>query len=505
MQREIADALPLPLVGIGRDGRIIGCNRAFRAVFALGSRDLAGDDLFSLREWYFDDPGIHEAWTVVREGRSEARCTFSRDEDRCYEVTVQQVVGLPEGASLLVFSDISDRVQAETDRSQCRAQLEIVNAIIRAATSRMTTVEILDAVLEQVIALLGFDAGAIYLVGDDPLEAELRASLGLCELVFAGAPTLRLDAAPHAGLLDGRACYYETYLDVAHEEGELGVFSAASVPVFADDRVLGIIAVASSNFHRFSYLEREVLEAIGAELGAAVRRGALETELVEAHETAELYLDVITHDLGNLQTAALAQLASLEEALVGASPPAEVPALRELLQRGVAVVRNVGILRRLRTSSEALAPVSLAEALAPALNEGDRMAFVTEGTDVHVMADALLPEVFANLLGNSRKVGATRVGISAEEADGRVVVRISDDGPGIPDAEKERVFARYATGSAPGSGAGLGLWIVRALMERYGGSVVVGDRVPGAPGAGVAFTLDFSAPGTGGASPPRHR
>ncbi len=492
MQPEFVDALPHSVIAIGPEDAIIWCNRAFRVAFALGDGPLAGVRLFSLRDWYFDAPEVHEALAAVREGLPEAVCALSRDGGPVHEVAVRALPSAGDGAALLAFTDISERIRAETDRSRCQAQLEIVNEIIRASTSRMTTAAILEAVLERTLALLGFDAGAVYLVGTDPALAHLRASQGLCDLIYAGAPTLRLDGPPLDALLAGRPCYCETYLDVAHEEGELGVFSAASVPVSADGRTIGLLAVASSNFYRFSPLERDVLEAIGIELGAAVRRGELESAVVSEHRAAELYLDVITHDLGNLQTAALAYTEALAETLASAEHPGLVP-LRETLRRGLSVVRSIGTLRRLRGDAGALAPIRLKTAVEGALADAGGMAVEIAGDGV-VLADPLLVEVFANLFGNSRKFGATRTRVVVEEAADWVVVRVEDDGPGIPDEEKGRVFLRYTTSSTPGSGSGLGLSIVSALMERYGGTVEVRDRVPGRYAEGSAFTLRFRRP-----------
>ncbi|WP_250986035.1 ATP-binding protein [Methanoculleus oceani] len=60
---------------------------------------------------------------------------------------------------------------------------------------------------------------------------------------------------------------------------------------------------------------------------------------------------------------------------------------------------------------------------------------------------------------------------------------------------KEKLFHRFERGMARGKGEGLGLFIVRTLVERYGGKVRVEDRVPGRPeeGAAFRFTLRIAA------------
>ncbi len=490
MEPEIVDALPHPVVAIDRDARVLWANRAFRVAFLLGDQPLEGVRLFTVRDWFFDAPELHQAIAAVGEGLPEASCILSRSGGTVHEVTVRGLGPDGGGAVLLTFTDISGHAGAEADRGRCHAQLAIVNEVIRASTSRLTTDEILAAVLERTVALLGFDAGAVYLVGEEPTVAHLRAAHGLCELVYAGSLTLRLEAPPLDALLEGRACYTETYLDVEHDEGELGVFSAATVPVLADGRTIGLLAIASTSFYRFSPLEREVLEAIGAEIGAAVRRGELEEALVQEHRAAELYLDVITHDLGNLQTAALA---CAEELASGRREPLAA-SLCETLRRGLSIVRRIGTLRRLGGPVRLLEPTRLGSAVDSARVEAGETVVQVDG-DGLVLADELLPEVFANLLGNSRKFGATRVQVRVRELPEWTEVRVEDDGPGIPDPEKEHVFSRYQAGSLPGSGSGLGLTLVSLLMERYRGSVAVEDRVPGNQEEGVAFVLRFRRPG----------
>ena len=90
-----------------------------------------------------------------------------------------------------------------------------------------------------------------------------------------------------------------------------------------------------------------------------------------------------------------------------------------------------------------------------------------------------LRQALANLVANGLRHGS-HVGIEVRESDGRVVVDVSDDGPGVdPDVDP---FARGA--SATGS-SGLGLWLARSIAEAHGGSL---ELVP-APGPGARFRL----------------
>jgi signal transduction histidine kinase len=96
-------------------------------------------------------------------------------------------------------------------------------------------------------------------------------------------------------------------------------------------------------------------------------------------------------------------------------------------------------------------------------------------------------QVLSNLLSNAVAHGAGKpVRISVREADGWAVLAVTDQGPGIAPAEQEQLFQRFerGTGSERG-GYGLGLWIVRQLVQLHGG--VVGMR--SAPGQGATFEV----------------
>jgi signal transduction histidine kinase len=106
-----------------------------------------------------------------------------------------------------------------------------------------------------------------------------------------------------------------------------------------------------------------------------------------------------------------------------------------------------------------------------------------------------LVRVVDNLLENAVKFspadGMVRVSFGAQ--DGHCVLRVADEGPGIPDADKERVFERFcqtATGRAVAArGVGLGLAICRRIVETHGGAIHVEDNAP----RGSVFHVSFPA------------
>jgi signal transduction histidine kinase len=79
----------------------------------------------------------------------------------------------------------------------------------------------------------------------------------------------------------------------------------------------------------------------------------------------------------------------------------------------------------------------------------------------------------------------------SEKDDSTVSISVDDTGPGIADDDKPGIFTRFQRGKSKKSGKGLGLFIARMLVERYGGTIRAEDRVPGSPGEGarIVFTL----------------
>ena len=121
-----------------------------------------------------------------------------------------------------------------------------------------------------------------------------------------------------------------------------------------------------------------------------------------------------------------------------------------------------------------------------------------------VAVDGPLPELWAdpdkvqqmlaNLVENALRHGAGTVTIDlAPEPDGDgVVVTVGDEGEGIPEAAYSRVFTRFWRGGQGTAGTGLGLYIVKGLVEAHGGSVAVGRSPAG--GAEFRFVLPAGTP-----------
>ncbi|GAA5161020.1 ATP-binding protein [Pseudonocardia eucalypti] len=208
--------------------------------------------------------------------------------------------------------------------------------------------------------------------------------------------------------------------------------------------------------------------------------------------------ELIANVSHELRTPVTALRAVLENAVDGVAP-AE-PALRTALdhtERLAQLVADFLDLSRLdagaltlRREDFELAPL-LDEAVAEsraAAGRAVRFEVVVEPAGLAVNADrARLRQVVLNLLDNAARHGPAegRVLVLARTEEGRRVLEVRDDGPGIPADQRDRVFQRFTRGErAAGGGTGLGLAIARWLVDLHGGEITVTDPNP-ATAAGV--------------------
>ena len=108
---------------------------------------------------------------------------------------------------------------------------------------------------------------------------------------------------------------------------------------------------------------------------------------------------------------------------------------------------------------------------------------------VQIQANRMLDSVVRNLLSNAvqhNDKDIPEVSVSATSHDERVTVRIADNGPGVPDGQKEEIFGKGEKG-LDSSGTGLGLYLVQHLVTHYGGEVWIEDNDP----EGAVFAVEL--------------
>jgi PAS domain S-box-containing protein len=237
-------------------------------------------------------------------------------------------------------------------------------------------------------------------------------------------------------------------------------------------------------------------------------RKRAEEALSDAKAQAELYLDLMGHDINNLNHVALGYLELANEVIKSGGKLGEDN--RELLEKPMIsldssskLIDNVMKLRKLKTRELRLEQVDICKILT---DLKERYSQVTE-RDITInyvppveclaVANELIDEIFINIIENSIKhsppdrplvidILQTSVCVEGKKFNR---VSIEDNGPGIPDDVKEKLFVRFYRGPTLVKGKGLGLYLVKTLVENFGGKVIAEDRVPCDHTKGAKFVV----------------
>jgi signal transduction histidine kinase len=215
-----------------------------------------------------------------------------------------------------------------------------------------------------------------------------------------------------------------------------------------------------------------------------------ETELEAVRRARDTVLANISHEF---RTPLAAQLASIELLSEGLTTMGQEQQ-RELvlsLERGTRRLTQLidNLLESVRIESGQLSIRRQSVELAQVVDEARTLIeslLIQRGQALEVAIPEDLPliegdsqrltQVFVNLIANASKFAPenTPIRIGATAADGRITTWVEDEGPGIPDGAGESLFERFRRGAdvepEPG-GLGLGLWIVKSIVDRHGGQI----------------------------------
>jgi signal transduction histidine kinase len=218
--------------------------------------------------------------------------------------------------------------------------------------------------------------------------------------------------------------------------------------------------------------------------------------VAEQRDYLETLNEVVRHDIRNDLQVVSAYAEMLEPRLEGESRE-YARTIRESAAEAVAFTKTAGDLAATMLASEtALEPIDLRETLwseVDLLQSRYDRAVLTVADDVpavSVAADDLLGSVFRNLIENAIRHNDSpvpRVRVGVEKKGDRVQVRIADNGPGVPERVVTDIFEKGEMDLETG-GTGLGLYLVDALVDRYGGDVWVEDNEP----TGSVFVVELA-------------
>lgn len=253
-------------------------------------------------------------------------------------------------------------------------------------------------------------------------------------------------------------------------------------------------------------LQGRVAPALEALVAIALDRDAVQAEAVEtaalrrSDELKTALLRAVSHDLRTPLTAMVTAGHALGSDTLTAEERGQLSAaVVEKGERLSALIEKLFDLSRLQAGRAEPRRdwISIEEVLLAARDAlRDRAGEIRWSVDPEVpavMADAAqLERVFANLLENAlRYSNGLPVSVHVRQSTARVIVRVVDQGPGIPPGEQERIFDAFYRGphsaGSTWTGSGLGLAIAKGFAEANGGSIAVESL----PGQGASFVVSF--------------
>src|SRR5205809_19324 len=306
-----------------------------------------------------------------------------------------------------------------------------------------------------------------------------------------------------------KAAHDAAHLDLLRQ---LGLASSMCVPLIARGRTLGALSVAiSRSGRRYTQVDLAFTEEVAARAALAVDNARLYHEAQETSRLKDEFLATLSHELRTPLTSVLAWMWMLRR---GRLDGLAVERARDTMEKSMRsllriiddlldVSRGIRGQLRLEVRPIGLGPVIQAavDAVRPAASAKDIRLRTTIDSDAGLVQGdpSRLQQVVWNLLNNAIKFAPAggRVHVRLERGDSAAIVTVCDSGPGIPPEFLPHAFERFRQADASATraqgGLGLGLDIVRHLIELHGGTVKV--ESPGEMGgATLIVTLPLLEP-----------
>jgi signal transduction histidine kinase len=322
---------------------------------------------------------------------------------------------------------------------------------------------------------------------DDPGVAAVVARTGEASL-FASIPeTLLVDAAQD-----------EQHLALMRE---MRMRSLVAVPIAARGQIFGTLTMASLEDRHYGPADLEMVTQLGLRTGIAIDNTRLYRQAVQAVNIRDEFLSIAGHELRTPLTPIL-----LESQIL--SRLAQQPDIDKVRQRADKLWRNAERMGKLIDELLDVSRISggrlhlhlqdcdlrdvVEDVIARASDEAVRAE-----TDIRLQLGdparglwdrTRIEQVTSNLVGNALKYGKGQpIDVFAGARDGRALLLVRDRGIGIAPEDQQRIFERFerAVSSRHFGGLGLGLWIVRQIVDAHGGAITVESR----PGKGAEFAV----------------
>jgi signal transduction histidine kinase len=431
---------------------------------------------------------------------------FGPEEQRIVAAVASQAAVAVENARL--FAEAAERNAAldlaRSDLEHRLAELDLLLGVERRLSSAPDLAAGIDAVLERALQVIRADAGAVLLVEDRSGQLYFRTARGGRPEAVMGLRLPRGQGIAGVVAERGRPILAN---DVASEKAfdpELArrigyeVRSALAVPIRHGSATVGALELLNKR-GGFTEGDQALLEAVSVQLGArvAVERAREERAREDRLATIGQLLSGVMHDLRNPMTV----ISGFTQLMVTENDPAERQRTCDLLLKQFDLVNAMTreVLDFARGKVEVLRRKVLVNAFVGDLAEALRRELEPAGVELRIRLSYAGPARFdevklrraiVNVARNAAQAmpDGGRFSLHVARQGDRLVFRMSDTGPGIPEEIRERLFQSFATHGKE-DGTGLGLAIVKRIAEEHGGTVECRTRT----GRGTTFVLSIPA------------
>ncbi|MCS7259691.1 MAG: ATP-binding protein, partial [Anaerolineae bacterium] len=282
-----------------------------------------------------------------------------------------------------------------------------------------------------------------------------------------------------------------------------------AVPLQVRGRLIGVLNIDHTQPDAFTSDHERLLTVAASQVAVAIENARLYTQLLAEKRRQDEFLAIVSHELRTPLTCIQSSVSLLleDEPLEGETAREFLEIIQRQNERLILMVNNLLNATRLEHAELQLAsqPVALDALVARAVHRLRLLAAEKQITvrtqlpdePVSILGDAdWLEQALINLLDNAIKFTPSEgeVSVAVQATPYEVNVTVSDNGIGIPASELEHVFDKFYRVPEqpvgiprPRHGSGLGLYIVRRVVEAHGGHV----RAESTPGAGSRFIVSL--------------
>jgi len=458
-------------IAVVRDGQIVFLNPAFAKMIGYEESELLGKSF----ESFLDPVASHlykekqEQFGFGQRNRPSFRARFIRSDKSIMIADVSTADFAFQGqlALVVLVRDVTHQLQLESLLEQSESRYRMLFESSPIAYFAISARGIIQGMNNAAEKLLGFKS-------DDLLHRSVSSLLPKATTEIERTKSVLSEALEGRTIKDA-----EIKLGTSADDDVWVSVSSGLLPMDGQSSTIGLIAL---DIHQ--------------------RKTAEERERAQ-RERANLYLEVTTHDLNNVNQTLLFVM-DLMELLPDLSDEMKqlVRQSNWNVRRSARMISNLKRLMSLRDNPPRIGRIDPYHPLQRAVdsvqldfpwksinmksNLGEGMFFLAAHSDLET---AFFNIIHISATYDDRESVEVDVTVSRDESSESIRFEFCDRGPGIPDALKESVFKRSGSPDKQSVGRGLGLTLVDAIVEGLGGKVWVEDRVEGHPSQGSRFVV----------------